>query len=92
MPCVSASPDAVSITNGTPSVQLGVVVVTSNFASQAVNWSVDSTSAAAGVTVDSRGKVTIPSTVEDAAITVTVTSAVDSAKTDTATITVGTPT
>jgi hypothetical protein len=89
---VTASPDAVSIANGTPSVQLGVVVVTSNFASQAVNWTVDSTSAAAGVTVDSRGKVTIPSTVKDAEITVTVTSAVDATKSDDAVITVGTPT
>lgn len=89
---VTASPDTVAVANGTPSVQLGVIVVATNFASKAVNWSVDSTSAAAGVTIDSRGKVSIPSTVEDATITVTVTSAIDSTKTDTATITVGTPT
>lgn len=88
---VTVSPASVSVANGTPSVQMGVAVVTSGFASQAVTWTVDSTSAAAGVTVDSRGKVTIPSTVEDAVITVTATSLVDSTKDDDATITVGTP-
>ena len=88
---VTVSPASVSVANGTPSVQMGVTVVTSGFASQAVTWSVDSTSATAGVTVDSRGKVTIPSTVEDATITVTATSTVDSTKYDDATITVGTP-
>lgn len=89
---VTVSPASVSVANGTPSVQMGVTVVTSGFASQSVTWSVDATSAAAGVTVDSRGKVTIPSTVEDAEITVTATSTVDSDKDDDATITVGTPT
>ena len=89
---VTASPDTVAVANGTPSVQLGVIVVATNFASKAVNWSVDATSAAAGVSIDSRGKLYIPSTVEDAEITVTVTSALDSTKTDTAAITVGTPT
>lgn len=88
---VTISPASVSVANGTPSVQLGVTVVTSGFASQAVNWSVDATSAAAGVTVDSRGKVTIPSTVKDAEIEVTATSVLDSTVDDDVTITVGTP-
>lgn len=92
---VTVSPSTVSVANGTPSVQMGVAVVTANFASQAVNWSVDATAAAAGVTIDSRGKVTIPggtSAFEDATITVTATSAFDGTTNGTATITVGTPT
>lgn len=89
---VTVSPSTVSVANGGASVSLGVTVVTANFAPKSVTWSVDSTAAAAGVTVDSRGVVTIPSDYEDATITVTAKSTFDSTKTDTCTITVGTPT
>lgn len=88
---VTVSPASVSVANGTPSVQMGVTVATSNFASQAVNWSVDDTAATAGVTVDSRGKVTIPDTFEDNTITVTATSVVDEDVDDSVEITVGEP-
>lgn len=84
---VAASPASVTVAQGTPSVQMGVTVVTSGFASQAVTWSVDATSASAGVAVDSRGKVSIPSDFTGD-ITVTVTSAIDAEVTDEATITV----
>lgn len=89
---VTVSPSTVSVANGTPSVQMGVAVVATNFGSQAVNWSVDSTAATAGVKVDTRGKVTIPSTFEDSTITVTATAVLDGSTAGTATITVGTPT
>ena len=89
---VTVSPATVAVANGTPSVQMGVTVVATNFGSQAVNWSVDSTAATAGVTIDSRGKVSIPSTFEDATITVTATAVLDGSTADTSTITVGTPT
>ncbi len=82
---VAASPASVTVAQGTPSVQMGVTVVTSGFASQAVTWSVDETSAGAGVAVDSRGKVSIPSDFTGD-ITVTVTSAIDAEINDTATI------
>ena len=87
---VTISPDAVTTVAGTV-VRLGVTVVTANFASKAVNWSVDSTSATAGVTIDPYGTVTIPSTFEGESITVTAKSAIDATKYDTATITIYTP-
>ena len=91
---VTVSPSTVTLSNGTATqfVQMGVAVTASNFASQAVTWKVDSTAAAAGVTIDERGKVAIPKTWEDASITVTATSVLTPTVTDTATITVGTPT
>lgn len=88
---VTVSPATVSVANGTPSVQMGVAVVATNFGSQAVNWTVDSTAATAGVKVDSRGKVTIPDTFEDSTITVTATAVLDGTTTDAGVITVGTP-
>ena len=95
-------PDAPSITSVTvtPStatadggqrVAFEAEVVTANFAPKVVNWTVDSTSATAGVTVNASGVVTIPETVDDTTITVTATSVYDSTKYDTATITVGNP-
>lgn len=89
---ISVSPATVTLDNGTATqyVQFTAEVTTSGFAPQAVVWSVDSTAAAAGVTIDERGKVSIPKTWEDAAITVTATSAFTASVTDTSTITVGT--
>lgn len=94
-PAVSAiavSPATVTLANGTATqyAQFTAAVTTSGFAPQAVVWSVDSTAAAGGVTIDERGKVSIPKTWEDAAITVTAKSVYDSTVTDTSTITVGT--
>ena len=63
-------------------------VVASNMASQVVTWSVDATSKADGVTIDEHGKLTIPDDVTVQSITVTAKSAVDTTKTDTATVTV----
>ena len=89
---VTVSPSTVTLDNGTATqyVQMGVAVTASNFASQAVTWSVDSTAAAAGVTIDERGKVSIPKTFKDSTITVTATSVLTPSVDDDATITVGT--
>ena len=94
-------PDAPSVTSVTvsPSTATGVAgqnvafeaeVVTANFAPKSVNWTVDTTSAGLGVTVNASGIVSIPSDVENATVTVTATSVYDDTKYDTATITVGT--
>ena len=68
------------------SILLSATVVTSNFASQAVNW----TSSNEDVTVDIYGNVTVAAdaTAADTA-TITAKSVFNPTKTDTATITVG---
>ena len=86
---VTVSPSSANAVAG-QSVALTATVVTANFAPKDVNWTVDTTSAGLGVTVNANGVVTIPSDVENATVTVTATSVYDSTKYDTATITVGT--
>lgn len=88
---VTVSPATVSVANGGSVANFSAAVVTANYAPKSVDWSVDDTAAAAGVTIDSRGRVVIPSDVEDTTITVTATSTFNASVTDTATITVGTP-
>lgn len=83
---------ATAVCDPDQNVTFGVTVVTTNFAPQTVNWSVDSTSAGLGVTIDGGGTVYVPSDVDDVSITVTATSTFDSTKYGTATLTVGTPT
>lgn len=87
---VTISPDSATADGG-QRVAFEATVVTANFAPQTVNWKVDDTSKAAGVTINANGIVIIPSTVDDTTITVTATSTFDSTKYDTATITVGNP-
>lgn len=97
---IPATPSITSVTvspstataDGGQSVSFSATVVSANFAPKQVNWSVDSTSAGLGVTVNEAGIVTIPSDVDDVEITVTATSVFDSTVSDDATITVGTPT
>ena len=85
---VTVSPATATVSAGMP-VQLEATVVTTGFANKAVVWSVDSTSAEAGVKVNQSGKVTIPSTLESATeITVTATSVYDNTKSNTAVITI----
>ena len=88
---VTVSP-ATAVCDSGQNVTFSATVVTTNFAPQTVNWSVDSTSAGLGVTIDAGGTVYVPTDVDDVSITVTATSTFDSTKTDTATLTVGTPT
>ena len=72
-------------------VSFSATVVTTNFAPQSVIWTVDSTAAGLGVTIDAGGTVYVPDDVDDIAITVTATSTFDENADDTATLTVGTP-
>lgn len=85
---VTVSPATATVSAG-QNFQLDVEVVTANFASKAVNWSVDTTSAGLGVTISVLGELHIPSDVDsETEITVTAKSVVDATKYDTATITV----
>ena len=85
---VTVSPAVATVSAGMP-VQLEATVVTTGFANKAVVWTVDETSAEAGVKVNQSGKVTIPSTLESATeITVTATSVYDNTKSNTAVITI----
>lgn len=88
---VTVSP-ATAVCDPAQNVTFSATVVTADFAPQTVNWTVDSTSAGLGVTIDGGGTVYVPSDVDDIAITVTATSTFDSTAKDTATLTVGTPT
>ena len=84
---VTVSPSTASVYAG-QKLQLSSTVVTTGFANKAVIWSVDSTSKAAGVTINQSGVLSVPSTiVNESEITVTATSVADSTKTGTATIT-----
>ena len=84
---VTVTPDAVTVAPGA-TVQFSVAVVSSGFAPQDVLWSVDSTSAAGGVEITNTGLLTIPSDTALEAVTVTVKSAYDGTKTDTAAVTI----
>ena len=89
---VAISPSTASVFAG-QDIELKATVTTTGFANKAVIWSVDSTSAAAGVKINQYGKLTIPSTVAaNTDITVTATSVYDSTKYNTATITVASST
>ena len=89
---VAISPSTASVFSG-QDIELKATVTTTGFANKAVIWSVDSTSAAAGVKINQYGKLTIPSTVAaNTEITVTATSVYDSTKYNTATITVASST
>jgi hypothetical protein len=81
---VTVTPSTATVSPG-QSIQLSVKVDTTNFASQAVNWSVDTDN----VTVSKTGFVTIGDSVaKGTKITVTATSVYDNTKTGTATIAV----
>lgn len=85
---VSVSPATATITAG-QELKLTATVVTTGFANKAVIWSVDDTSAAAGVTITQAGVLKVPSTAtSNSEITVTAKSVYDSTKSNTATITV----
>jgi len=85
---VTVSPSTASVYAG-QKLKLTSAVVTTGFANKSVIWSVDETSAAAGVEINQNGELSVPSTAINAStITVTATSVYDSTKTGTATITV----
>lgn len=80
---VSVSPSIASVTAG-QKVLFSATVVTTNFASQAVNWSINSELS----TIDSAGNLTVGADETANTITVTATSVFDPTKTDTSTVTV----
>lgn len=84
---VTVSPSTATVSKG-QTVQMSAAVVTTGFANKAVTWSVDSTSAADGITIDLEGKLQIPSTATVETVTVTATSVYDTTKTGTGTITI----
>lgn len=88
---VTVSPSSASVSAG-EELKLSATVTTTGFANKAVAWSVDSSAKADGVTIDTNGKLVIPSNVSVESITVTATSIYDSTKTGTATITVASTT
>ena len=92
---VTVSPDTATVMPG-QTLLLSATVVTQNFASKAVEWSVapttEGTDDIEGVTINVYGELTIPADITaGTSITVTATSVADSTKTDTAVITVYDP-
>ena len=84
---VTVSPSTATVSAG-QGLQLKATVVTAGFANKAVTWSVDSTSATAGVKIDESGYLTIPSDMTaSSTVTVTAKSIYDTTVTGTATIT-----
>ena len=84
---VAVSPSSASVSAGSE-LQLSAVVTTTGFVNKAVQWSVDSSSKADGVTINSDGLLKVPADVSVESITVTATSVYDSTAYNTATITV----
>lgn len=92
---VTVSPDTATVMPG-QTLLLSATVVTQNFASKAVEWSVapttEGTDDIEGVTINVYGELTIPADIDaGTSITVTAKSVADSTKTDTAVITVYDP-
>lgn len=83
---VTVSPESVTVSSG-QTVLLSADVVTQNFASKAVNWSISPETE--GVSISPLGLLNIDSSVGDVTLTVTATSVVDETKYDSATVTVG---
>ena len=83
---VTVSPETATVSAG-QSVLLSATVVTDNFASQAVDWSISPETE--GVSIDPLGNLTIGADVQSGTVlTVTATSHFDTTKSDSATITV----
>lgn len=83
---VTVSPESVTVSSG-QTVLLSADVVTQNFASKAVNWSISPE--VEGVSISPLGLLSIPASVNNVTLTVTATSVVDKTKSDSAVITVG---
>ena len=84
---VSAAGSATSVAKG-GTLQLSATVVRTGNASQVVTWSLDSASAADGVTISSSGLITVPDNATVESITATATSVFDDTKDDDITLTV----
>lgn len=88
---VTVSPSTATVEPG-QKVQFAATVATAGFANKAVTWSVDSTAAAADVTITNTGLLSVPSDSELTEITVTAKSVYKTSVTGTATVTVNQPT
>lgn len=84
---VSAAGSATSVAKGA-TLQLSATVVRTGNANQAVVWSLDATSAAAGVSISNAGLITVASAATAESITATATSVFDDTKSDDITLTV----
>ena len=85
---VSVSPSVATVYAG-QKLKLSSSVVTTGFANKSVLWSVDSTSAEAGVKINQSGELSVPSDMaNESEITVTATSIADSTKSAEAVVTV----
>ena len=85
---VTVSPATATVTAG-GSLYLSASVIAQGEATTGVEWTVDSTAEADGVTISDAGLLEIPADVSVESITVTATSTYDDTKSDDATITVG---
>ena len=89
---VAISPSTASVFAG-EDIQMKATVTTTGFANKGVIWSVDETSAAAGIKINEYGKLSIPSTVvANTEITVTAKAVYNQSVYNTATITVASST
>ena len=84
---VSAAGSATSVAKGA-TLQLSATVVRTGNANQAVVWSLDATSAAAGVSISNTGLITVAADATAESITATATSVFDDTKSDDITLTV----
>ena len=84
---VSAAGSATSVAKGA-TLQMSATVTRTGSASQAVTWSVDTTSATDGVTISATGLLTVPALATVEEITVTATSVFDDTKAGTKKLTV----
>ena len=90
---VDISPSSLTITPLAVAqvIQLSAVTTVTGFANKSVYWSVDSTSATAGVKIDQKGKLIVPANTLLTGITVTATSVYKTSVYDTLSITVTQP-
>ena len=84
---VTAAGSATSVAKGA-TLQLSATVVRTGNANQAVVWSLDATSAAAGVSISNAGLITVAADATAESITATATSVFDDTKSDDITLTV----
>ena len=88
---VTVSPSSASVSVGSE-LQLKATVTTTGFANKSVQWSVDSSSKADGVTITNNGLLKIPADASVEGVTVTATSIYNTSVTGTASITVASTT
>lgn len=84
---VEVTPVDPTVTKG-QSIQMSATVTTTGITNKAVQWTVDSTSSAAGVTINASGLLTVPSSATVSEVVVTATSIYDKTKTGASAVTI----